>query len=54
MLMWDTSDYTIGAVPGQKIDKIFQVIHYANRTLNDAQLNSATTENELLAIFFRL
>ena len=53
-LMCDASDYVIGAVLGQKRDRIFQVIHYASRTLNDAQLNYATTENELLAYFFRL
>ena len=28
------------------------MIDYASRTLNDAQLNYATTENELLAIVF--
>ena len=28
------------------------MIHYASRTLNDAQLNYATTEKKLLAIFF--
>ena len=28
------------------------MIHYANRTLNDVQLNYATTEKELLAIVF--
>ena len=37
---------------GQKRDRIFQVIHDASRTLNDAQLNYATIENELLAIVF--
>ena len=50
--MYDTSDYAIGAVLGQKKERIFQVIYYANRTLNDAQLNYATTEKELLAIVF--
>ena len=51
-LMCDASDFTIGAVLGQKREKIFQVIYYASRTLNDAQLNYATTEKELLAIVF--
>ena len=51
-LMCDASDFEIGAVLGQKREKIFQVIYYANRTLNDAQLNYATTEKELLAIVF--
>ena len=51
-LMCDASDYAIGAVLGQKREKIFQVIYYASRTLNDAQLNYATTEKEMLAIFF--
>ena len=43
-LMCDASDYAIGAVLGQKMDRTFQVIYYASRTLNDAQLNYATTE----------
>ena len=51
-LMCDASDFAIGAVLGQKREKIFQVIYYASRTLNDAQLNYATAEKELLAIVF--
>ena len=51
-LMCDASDYAIGAVLEQKREKIFQVIYYASRTLNDAQLNYASTEKELLAIVF--
>ena len=50
--MCDSNDYAIGAVLGQKRERIFQVIHYASRTLNNAQLNYATTEKELLAIVF--
>ena len=34
-LMCDASDYEIITVLGQKREKIFQVIHYASRTLND-------------------
>ena len=51
-LMCDASDYAIEAMLGQKRERIFQVIYYARRTLNDAQLNYATTEKELLAIVF--
>ena len=51
-LMCDASDYAIGAVLGQKRERIFQVIYYASRTLNDAQLNYVTTKKELLAIVF--
>ena len=50
--MCDASDYAIGAVLGQKRDRNFQVIFYASRTLNDAQLNYAKTKKELLAIVF--
>ena len=51
-LMCDASDYAIGFVLGQRKNKIFHAIYYANRTLNDTQLNYATTEKELLAIVF--
>ncbi|CAN6541731.1 unnamed protein product [Malus baccata var. baccata] len=49
-LMCDASDYTVGAVLGQRVNKVPHVIYYASRTLNDAQLNYSTTENELLAV----
>ena len=51
-LMCDASDYAIGAILGQKRERTFQVIYYASRTLNDTQLNYATTEKELLEIVF--
>ena len=51
-LMCDASEYKIKAVLGQKRDKTFQVIFYASQTLNNAQLNYATIEKELLAIVF--
>ena len=35
-LMCNASDYAIGAVLGHKRERIFQVIHYASRALNDA------------------
>ncbi|KAK0592079.1 hypothetical protein LWI29_012916 [Acer saccharum] len=53
-LMCDASDYAIGAVLGQRVDKVPHAIYYASRTLNDAQLNYLTTEKELLAVVFAL
>jgi hypothetical protein len=53
-IMCDTSDYAVGAILGQRIDKLPYVIYYASRTLNDAQLNYSTTEKELLAVVFEL
>ena len=51
-LMCDASDYAIGAVLGQRVDKVFDTIYYASRTLNEAQLNYATTEKEMLVIVY--
>jgi hypothetical protein len=53
-IMCDASNYAVGAVLGQRIDKLPHVIYYAIRTLNDAQLNYSTTEKELLAVIFAL
>ncbi|CAN6546972.1 unnamed protein product [Malus baccata var. baccata] len=53
-LMCDASDYAIGAVLGQRKNKLPHVIYYASRTLNDAQLNYSTTEKELLVVVFAL
>ncbi|CAM8922992.1 unnamed protein product [Rhodiola kirilowii] len=51
-LMCDTSDYAIGAVLGQRVDKKLHAIHYTSKVLNGAQLNYTTTEKELLAIVY--
>ncbi|KAJ9562184.1 hypothetical protein OSB04_007344 [Centaurea solstitialis] len=51
-IMCDASDWAVGAVLGQKKGKIFHSIHYASKTLNDAQINYTTTEKELLAVVF--
>ena len=53
-IMCDASGFAIGAVCGQHIDNKQHVIYYASRTLNDAQLNYTTTENEFLAVVFAL
>ena len=49
-LMCDTSEYTVGAILGQRQDKVFHTINYASKVLNDEQLNYATTEKEMLVI----
>ena len=51
-LMCDASDYVVGAVLGQRQDKVFHAIYYASKVLNDAQLNYAITEKEILAIVY--
>ncbi|MBV8801887.1 MAG: Ty3/Gypsy family RNase HI domain-containing protein, partial [Gammaproteobacteria bacterium] len=51
-IMCDASDTAVGAVLGQKTGKLFQVIYYASKLLNEAQKNYATTEKELLAVVF--
>ena len=50
--MCDASDYAVGAVLGQRADKKLNVIHYASKTLDNAQRNYATTEKEFLAVVF--
>ena len=50
--MCDASDYAMGAVLGQKADKVFRVTYYSSKTFNEAQKNYSTTENEMLAMVF--
>ena len=50
--MCDASDFAMGAVLGQRKEKIFRAIYYASRTFNEAQENYSTTEKEMLAIVF--
>ena len=50
--MCDASDWAVGAVLGQRKEKIFHSIYYASKTLNTAQINYTTTEKELLAVVF--
>ena len=52
--MCDPSDYALGVILGQRVDKLSYVICYASKTLNDAQLNYFTTKKELLAVVFAL
>nr|GEY65212.1 reverse transcriptase domain-containing protein [Tanacetum cinerariifolium] len=51
-LMCDASDFTIGAVLGQRKTKHFQPIHYASKTMTEAQIHYTTTEKEMLAVVY--
>ncbi|GKB89081.1 reverse transcriptase domain-containing protein [Tanacetum coccineum] len=50
--MCDASDFAIGAVLGQQKMKHFQPIHYASKTMTEAQIHYTTTEKEMLAIVY--
>ncbi|GKB74751.1 reverse transcriptase domain-containing protein [Tanacetum coccineum] len=51
-LMCDACDYAIGAVLGQRIDKNFRPIHYASKTMTEAETNYTTTKKEMLAVVY--
>ena len=51
-IMCNSSGYAMGAVLGQKTDKMFKAIYYASKTFNEAQENYSTTEKEMLAMVF--
>nr|GFA73393.1 reverse transcriptase domain-containing protein [Tanacetum cinerariifolium] len=51
-LMCDASDYAVGAVLGQRIEKHFWPIHYASKTMNQAKANYTMTEKEMLAVVY--
>ena len=49
-IMFDASDYAMGAVLGQRTEKMFKA--YASKTFNEAQENYSTTEKEMLSMVF--
>nr|GFB16095.1 DNA-directed DNA polymerase [Tanacetum cinerariifolium] len=49
-LMCDASDFAIGAALGQRHEKHFWPIHYASKTLTDAESNYTMMEKEMLAV----
>ncbi|GJU89964.1 reverse transcriptase domain-containing protein [Tanacetum coccineum] len=51
-IMCDASDYAIGAVLGQRIEKHFRPIHYASKTMTEAETNYTTTKKEMLAVVY--
>nr|GEW79661.1 reverse transcriptase domain-containing protein [Tanacetum cinerariifolium] len=51
-LMCDASDFAVGAVLGQRIEKHFKSIHCASKTITEAESNYTTTEKEMLAVVY--
>nr|GEX69147.1 reverse transcriptase domain-containing protein [Tanacetum cinerariifolium] len=51
-LMCDASDFAIGAVLGQRQENHFRLIHYASKTMTEAESNYTTTEKEMLAVVY--
>ncbi|GKA08017.1 reverse transcriptase domain-containing protein [Tanacetum coccineum] len=53
-LMYDASDFAIGAVLGQQKMKHFQPIHYVSKTMTEAQILYTRMEKEMLAVVYAL
>ncbi|GJX21480.1 reverse transcriptase domain-containing protein [Tanacetum coccineum] len=51
-LMYDASDFAIGAVLGQRHEKHFRPIQYASKTMTEAESHYTTTEKEMLAVVY--
>nr|GEZ79058.1 reverse transcriptase domain-containing protein [Tanacetum cinerariifolium] len=51
-LMFDASDYAVGAVLGQRVEKHFWPIHYASKTMTQAETNYITTEKEMPTVVY--
>nr|GFC06934.1 reverse transcriptase domain-containing protein [Tanacetum cinerariifolium] len=50
--MCDSSDFAIGVVLGKRQEKIFRPIHYASKTMTEAESNYTTTAKEMLAVVY--
>lgn len=52
--MCDASDYIIGAILDQRINKIFHTIYYVSKTLTMSQVIYIVTKNEFLTIGYAM
>nr|GEV75810.1 reverse transcriptase domain-containing protein [Tanacetum cinerariifolium]GEV75812.1 reverse transcriptase domain-containing protein [Tanacetum cinerariifolium] len=50
--MCDASDFAIGVVLGQRMTKHFQPIHYASKTMSEAQIHYTKIEKEMLDVVY--
>ncbi|XP_070035174.1 uncharacterized protein [Nicotiana tomentosiformis] len=53
-LVCNANDVVIRANLGQRINKIFHLVYYASKTMNDAQVNYTMIEKELITIIFAM
>nr|GEW24130.1 reverse transcriptase domain-containing protein [Tanacetum cinerariifolium] len=51
-LICDASDFAVGAVLGQRIEKHIRPIYYASKTMTEAESNYTTIEKEMLAVVY--
>nr|GEV36748.1 retrovirus-related Pol polyprotein from transposon TNT 1-94 [Tanacetum cinerariifolium] len=51
-LMCDASDFAIGVVLRQRQDNHFRPIHYASKTMTEAESNYTITKKEMLAVVY--
>nr|GEV22539.1 reverse transcriptase domain-containing protein [Tanacetum cinerariifolium] len=51
-LMCDSNDFAIGVVLGQHQEKQFRPIHYASKTVTEAESNYTTIEKEMLDVVY--
>nr|GEX80341.1 reverse transcriptase domain-containing protein [Tanacetum cinerariifolium] len=51
-LMCNASDFAIGALLGKRQEKHFRPIHYASKTMTEAESNYTTTKKEMLAVVY--
>ncbi|GKC45492.1 reverse transcriptase domain-containing protein [Tanacetum coccineum] len=51
-LMCDANDFAIGAVLGQRKTMHFQPIHYASKTMIEAQIHYTTAGKEMLVVMY--
>nr|GEY16550.1 reverse transcriptase domain-containing protein [Tanacetum cinerariifolium] len=51
-LMCNASDFAIGVVLGKRQEKHFRPIHYASKTMTEAESIYTTTEKEMLAVVY--
>ena len=53
-IMCDASEYVVGAILGQRLEKKPMTICYASKTLIEAQIHYTNTEKELLVVVYAL